>query len=113
MCWRATWLRLMTCGRFFAMRMIEGLDTSATADCLELTESNVKVRPHRARALLRVRIDARLPPETIQEALQIARHEERRGAAPRGIIHRCKVTKRPSSIIGVAQADHMPLGARR
>ena len=44
----------------FALRMIEGLDTSETADCLELTEANVKVRLHRAKLLLRERIDERV-----------------------------------------------------
>jgi RNA polymerase sigma-70 factor (ECF subfamily) len=41
----------------FAMRMIEELDTAETAHCLEITEANVKVRLHRARALLQRRID--------------------------------------------------------
>ena len=44
----------------FAMRMIEGLDTQETAACLDLTTANVKVRLHRARTLLRDRIDERL-----------------------------------------------------
>lgn len=44
----------------FAMRMVEGLDTSETADCLELTEANVRVRLHRARTLLRDRIDGQI-----------------------------------------------------
>lgn len=42
----------------FAMRMIEELDTAETAACLEITPANVKVRLHRARSLLRERIDA-------------------------------------------------------
>jgi RNA polymerase sigma-70 factor (ECF subfamily) len=50
----------------FALRMVEGLDTSETANCLELSEANVKVRLHRARALLRTRIDARLGTEVRQ-----------------------------------------------
>jgi len=37
----------------FMMRDIEGLSTAETAECLELTEENVKVRLHRARGLLR------------------------------------------------------------
>lgn len=41
----------------FALRMIEELDTEETANCLELSEENVKVRLHRARALLRKRLD--------------------------------------------------------
>lgn len=44
----------------FAMRMVEGLDTNETAACLELTAANVKVRLHRARSLLRERIDERI-----------------------------------------------------
>jgi RNA polymerase sigma-70 factor (ECF subfamily) len=44
----------------FAMRMIEGLDTNETASCLDLTEANVKVRLHRARAALREHIDAQI-----------------------------------------------------
>ena len=50
----------------FAMRMIEGLDTSESASCLDLTEANVKVRLHRARAVLRDRIDAQLGTEVRQ-----------------------------------------------
>lgn len=50
----------------FAMRLIEGLDTSETADCLDLTEANVKVRLHRARAVLRDRIDAQIGAEVRQ-----------------------------------------------
>jgi RNA polymerase sigma-70 factor (ECF subfamily) len=44
----------------FALRVVEGLDTAETASCLELSEANVKVRLHRARALLRTRLDAEL-----------------------------------------------------
>jgi RNA polymerase sigma-70 factor, ECF subfamily len=44
----------------FAMRMIEGLDTSESASCLQLSEANVKVRLHRARAMLRDQIDAQV-----------------------------------------------------
>jgi RNA polymerase sigma-70 factor (ECF subfamily) len=47
----------------FTLRMVEGLDTSETAECLELTPANVKVRLHRARELLRRRIDAQLGQE--------------------------------------------------
>ena len=50
----------------FAMRMIEELDTRDTACCLDLTEANVKVRLHRARALLRERIDAQIGVEVRQ-----------------------------------------------
>ena len=41
------------------MRDIEELSTAETADALELTEENVKVRLHRARALLRRELYAR------------------------------------------------------
>jgi RNA polymerase sigma-70 factor (ECF subfamily) len=37
----------------FMMREIENLSTSETAGCLELSEEAVKVRLHRARAMLR------------------------------------------------------------
>lgn len=47
----------------FALRMIEGLDTRESADCLELTEANVKVRLHRAKAVLRARLDAQIGSE--------------------------------------------------
>ncbi|MGH9338575.1 MAG: RNA polymerase sigma factor [Acidobacteriota bacterium] len=36
----------------FMLREIEGLSTAETAECLEITEENVKTRLHRARALL-------------------------------------------------------------
>jgi RNA polymerase sigma-70 factor (ECF subfamily) len=41
----------------FTLRVVEELDTDETAACLEISESNVKVRLHRARSLLRQRID--------------------------------------------------------
>ena len=44
----------------FALRMIEELDTRETAECLQLTEANVKVRLHRAKAVLRARLDAQI-----------------------------------------------------
>jgi RNA polymerase sigma-70 factor, ECF subfamily len=44
----------------FTLRMIEGLDTNETAACLDLTAANIKVRLHRARSLLRERIDGRI-----------------------------------------------------
>lgn len=50
----------------FAMRMIEGLDTSESASCLEISEANVKVRLHRARAMLRGVIDAAVGVEARQ-----------------------------------------------
>lgn len=50
----------------FTMRLIEGLDTAETAECLELSESNVKVRLHRARAQLRQWIDRQIGIEVRQ-----------------------------------------------
>jgi RNA polymerase sigma-70 factor (ECF subfamily) len=47
----------------FTARLVEGLDTSEAAECLGLTEANVKVRLHRARSLLRERIDERMGTE--------------------------------------------------
>ena len=43
----------------FMLRDIEELDTSEAAEILEITEENVKVRLHRARALLRKSLYAR------------------------------------------------------
>ena len=40
----------------FTMRDIEGMSTTETAECLELSEENVKVRLHRARATIRRQI---------------------------------------------------------
>jgi RNA polymerase sigma-70 factor (ECF subfamily) len=45
------------------MRLVEGLDTEETARTLDLTPANVKVRLHRARALLRESIEERLEGE--------------------------------------------------
>lgn len=47
----------------FTMRLVEGVSTRETARCLELTESNVKIRLHRARQQLRKRIDDRIGSE--------------------------------------------------
>lgn len=44
----------------FMMRMVEELDTHETARCLDLSESNVKVRLHRARSLLQEQIDRQI-----------------------------------------------------
>jgi RNA polymerase sigma-70 factor (ECF subfamily) len=44
----------------FTLRAVEELDTEETAACLEISESNVKVRLHRARSLLRQRIDEQI-----------------------------------------------------
>ncbi len=37
----------------FVMRQVEGLPTAEIADCLDLSESNVKVRLHRAKKMLK------------------------------------------------------------
>ena len=42
----------------FVFRDVEEMSTAETAECLELTEENVKVRLHRARALLRRRLNS-------------------------------------------------------
>lgn len=44
----------------FTLRVVEELDTDETAACLEISESNVKVRLHRARSLLKERIDEQI-----------------------------------------------------
>ncbi|WP_442509025.1 RNA polymerase sigma factor [Novipirellula sp. SH528] len=50
----------------FMMRIVEGLSTQETAECLSVTESNVKIRLYRARARLRKRIDRELGKESRQ-----------------------------------------------
>lgn len=50
----------------FNMRAIEEISTRETAECLALTESNVKVRFHRDRRQLRRHIDQRLGREVRQ-----------------------------------------------
>ena len=42
----------------FMLRDVEGLDTAETAACLDTPEATVKTRLHRARGLLRERLDA-------------------------------------------------------
>lgn len=49
----------------FMLREVEGLSTAETAECLELSEESVKVRLHRARALLRKEIYARTGAATV------------------------------------------------
>lgn len=46
----------------FVLRDIEGLSTAETAEALELTETNVKVRLHRARLALREKLTAYFGP---------------------------------------------------
>jgi RNA polymerase sigma-70 factor (ECF subfamily) len=45
------------------LRVVEGLDTHETAECLGLSDTNVKVRLHRARAVLQKQIAAELRDE--------------------------------------------------
>lgn len=44
----------------FMVRVVEGVDTDETAECLKLTPSNVKTRLHRARSLLQRKIDKQI-----------------------------------------------------
>jgi RNA polymerase sigma-70 factor (ECF subfamily) len=44
----------------FVLRAVEGLDTAETAECLGIPGETVKTRLHRARALLRASLRARL-----------------------------------------------------
>lgn len=50
----------------FVLREVEGLSTAETAECLAITPESVRVRLHRARAILRQNIDRRLGEETRQ-----------------------------------------------
>jgi RNA polymerase sigma-70 factor (ECF subfamily) len=50
----------------FTLRMIERLSTNETAECLNLTAANVKVRLFRARAALQSRIDQAIGEEARQ-----------------------------------------------
>ena len=42
----------------FVLREIEGLSTAETAECLDISEENVKIRLHRARAVLQRELDS-------------------------------------------------------
>jgi RNA polymerase sigma-70 factor (ECF subfamily) len=53
------------------LRDIEGLSTAETAEVLGLTETNAKVRLHRARLALRERLTAYMAP-SLTEARQAA-----------------------------------------
>jgi RNA polymerase sigma-70 factor (ECF subfamily) len=48
----------------FVLRDLEGLSVAETASCLDIPEATVKTRLHRARALLRARLDAALDVST-------------------------------------------------
>src|SRR5262249_18400443 len=58
-------------GVVFMLREVEGLSTAETAACLEIPEQTVKTRLHRARALLRNHINARIG-AGVREAFQFA-----------------------------------------
>ena len=47
----------------FVLRCVEGMNVAETAECLDLTEEVVRVRLHRARAVLRADIDKTLSEE--------------------------------------------------
>jgi len=55
----------------FVLREIEGMSTAETAACLDIGEDTAKTRLHRARALLRRRLDARIG-TTLREAFHFA-----------------------------------------
>lgn len=50
----------------FVLREVEKMDTRQTAECLGLSEENIKVRLHRARALMRRELTARAGPALSQ-----------------------------------------------
>jgi len=60
-----------TYGSVFMLREVEGLSTAETATCLEIPEETVKTRLHRARALLRNHINARIG-AGVRDAFQFA-----------------------------------------
>jgi RNA polymerase sigma-70 factor (ECF subfamily) len=51
----------------FSLREINGMNVSETADLLEISESNVKVRLNRAKALLRKEIEKTYTPSELFE----------------------------------------------
>jgi RNA polymerase sigma-70 factor (ECF subfamily) len=57
----------------YMMREVQQLSVTETADCLELSEENVKVRLHRARGMLRDALEARLD-EAATGAFQFLGH---------------------------------------
>jgi len=61
----------------FTLRMIEGLSTNQTAECLSLTPSNVKVRLHRSRSMLQSWIDQRIGEEVRQLYVFAGEHCDR------------------------------------
>ena len=77
----------------FMLREVEQLSTAKTAEVLELTEEAVKVRLHRARAMLReasaARVDERsprrlsVPRRALRFRIVAARHGQAASAPPR------------------------------
>lgn len=61
----------------FTLRMVEGLSTNQTAECLNLTPSNVKVRLHRSRSALQAWIDNRIGEEVRQLYVFAGEHCDR------------------------------------
>ncbi len=51
----------------FSLRQMSGLDVAETAEVLNITESNVKTRLHRAKSMLRKEIEKKYSPEDIFE----------------------------------------------
>jgi RNA polymerase sigma factor (sigma-70 family) len=51
----------------FSLRELSGMNTAETAEALEISESNVKVRLNRAKEMLRTRIEKMYSPEDIFE----------------------------------------------
>jgi len=58
-------------GSVFMLREVEGLSTAETAACLDINAETVKTRLHRARALLRNHITARIG-AAVRETFQFA-----------------------------------------
>ncbi|MFG0262626.1 MAG: RNA polymerase sigma factor [Novipirellula sp. JB048] len=76
----------------FMMRIIEELSTAETADCLSLSQSNVKIRLHRARARLRAHIDRQIG----REARQLYQFDGQRcDRIVHRVFARLSVSKRP------------------
>lgn len=67
--------------RVFLLREVEGLSTAETADCLELSEEAVKTRLHRARAMLRRRIEIEIGPVIAETYLFMGQRCDRTVAA--------------------------------
>jgi RNA polymerase sigma-70 factor (ECF subfamily) len=69
----------------FVLRAVEGMSVTEVAECLELSEDNVKVRLHRARSVLQKEISA-----TFEEALEdvFSFHLARCDRVVRGVLER-------------------------